>query len=1080
MLSSADVHGQSFRDHEQGGRPFGMHQFQGKELPNEWQNWSVAQDNRGVIYVANHAGVLEYDGAEWRLVKVAESNTAFSIASDSTGRIYVGSREEFGYLVPDSAGTMIYKSLMDQVNPNDLGFGIVWNTAVTSKGVFFQSHHRLFRWDGEQIDVWSSDVRMHTSFVVHDDFYVRKDSIGLLSLQGNAFQLIPGGEKFAHKRVFFMAPSGEQVFIASQEGLRGSLELDLYNGEELVSLEVDEHFRNISAEYTYYTGVVLASGYYGLSSLYDGLFIVDKNGHIIESLDDERGISEDINFAFRDAQGGLWLAHNRSGITYLPAPFGLSEYGKGEGLPASVNAVLRYQNRLFVATDEGLFRLNNRIGGKPEDDINSQFEQVIEADSMGAKGHFWSLLDRGHELLIASEYGVFRLREEKIELIGFGAPDMEMPSTFFPSAKDENKVYVALKNGLGLLEWSGNSWRARKLRGFNKKVNSLYEEADGSLWLGTATPGSIWKVELDEAGNLREETRVTDSKTLDSPFLTVENLNGKVAILAAPKGIFRPISTESGYSVVLDEDYPHGFDRPDSTSEFIDLVSVDPYSYWALYTDKVESVKIINGEHINTELPAELLLPDWGGFRNIFVEDNDVVWVNSTNYRPMLKYDSRIRASDRIDTAYMPLVRRLTILGSDSVLYGGAFSALTAPGKFKKGRLLDLDLSHKDNDLKFEFAIPHFNRQAQVAYQYKLDGHDKNWSNWTSETSVIYRNIDYGDLTFEVKARVGSEPIDGVATVIMTVYPPWFWSWWMKIFYLVFFGYSVSQFVRYQQAKKQIALLNIQRELNGRLQLANSQLRSANESLEQANRMKDEFLANASHELRTPLTAILGFTSVLKEEVPEENLEFLGLIDENGKRLLQTINSLLDLAKLRAGMLDLNFEQLDIGEKTEEVVDLLTQLAKNRDLSLEVERPVEQIRVRLDAHCYERILYNLIGNAIKFTRKGGVTVRVERKEDEVLVQVIDTGIGIDENFLPLLFDEFKQEPNNEVRSDGSGLGLTITAKLVELLNGQIGVVSKKGTGSTFTVSFRIDEIKWAGRHTGDGTHAEQRTHSAIR
>ena len=134
--------------------------------------------------------------------------------------------------------------------------------------------------------------------------------------------------------------------------------------------------------------------------------------------------------------------------------------------------------------------------------------------------------------------------------------------------------------------------------------------------------------------------------------------------------------------------------------------------------------------------------------------------------------------------------------------------------------------------------------------------------------------------------------------------------------------------------------------------------------------MKDEFLANASHELRTPLTAILGFTSVLKEELLDEHQEFVGLIDENGKRLLKTINSLLDLAKLKAGTVELKLKPLEVNAKVEKVVDMVAQLAKNRSIELNVKKSQSHIYALLDEDSFERVLYNLIGNAIKFTPEG--------------------------------------------------------------------------------------------------------------
>ena len=137
-------------------------------------------------------------------------------------------------------------------------------------------------------------------------------------------------------------------------------------------------------------------------------------------------------------------------------------------------------------------------------------------------------------------------------------------------------------------------------------------------------------------------------------------------------------------------------------------------------------------------------------------------------------------------------------------------------------------------------------------------------------------------------------------------------------------------------------------------------------------------------------------------------------------------------------------------------MQLLAPLARQNNLQFDFVRPPEPLYARLDHQYLDRILTNLIGNAIKFTDTGGVSVEVEQRGDRVCVQVRDTGIGIDESFLPHLFDEFKQESSGLARShEGNGLGLTITARLVELMDGRIEVQSEKGKGSVFTISFAV-------------------------
>jgi CheY-like chemotaxis protein len=207
-----------------------------------------------------------------------------------------------------------------------------------------------------------------------------------------------------------------------------------------------------------------------------------------------------------------------------------------------------------------------------------------------------------------------------------------------------------------------------------------------------------------------------------------------------------------------------------------------------------------------------------------------------------------------------------------------------------------------------------------------------------------------------------------------------------------------------------------------------------------------------SHEIRTPLAAIIGFASILNDEVSEQHRRFISFIERSGKRLLETLNSILNLSMLESGAVKLNREVVHVAQDVLQQSDRLRPLAEEKAIALEVVLPDEDAQAFLDPACLDRILYNLIGNAIKFTEKGGVTVTVSTHKDQVVVAVQDTGVGIDPEFLPYLFSDFKQETMGEDRSyEGIGLGLAITKRMVELLEGTIQVETEKGVGSTFTV-----------------------------
>jgi PAS domain S-box-containing protein len=233
-----------------------------------------------------------------------------------------------------------------------------------------------------------------------------------------------------------------------------------------------------------------------------------------------------------------------------------------------------------------------------------------------------------------------------------------------------------------------------------------------------------------------------------------------------------------------------------------------------------------------------------------------------------------------------------------------------------------------------------------------------------------------------------------------------------------------------------------------------AELIQAKEEAEQMSRLKSAFLANMSHEIRTPLTGIIGFATVLAKELPEEHREFAELIRSSGRRLLEMLNSVLDLAKLESNQMNLERREIDLADEIQKVVDLLTPLAQEKGLAIGMDDEGDARHLlRSDRAALNRILHNLIGNAIKFTDEGHVRVSVWSSGDRVGFDVVDTGIGIEAKFIPQLFDEFSQESFGMNRShSGTGLGLTITNRLVELMGGEIDVESTKNAGSRFAVS----------------------------
>lgn len=279
---------------------------------------------------------------------------------------------------------------------------------------------------------------------------------------------------------------------------------------------------------------------------------------------------------------------------------------------------------------------------------------------------------------------------------------------------------------------------------------------------------------------------------------------------------------------------------------------------------------------------------------------------------------------------------------------------------------------------------------------------------------------------------------------------------------LLFLG--VFLFTRYRRRQKE------RREADERQRLIDIERQKTQiekqrvEELRRLDRLKDEFLANTSHELRTPLNGIIGLTESLKDGVAgslnaevRENLE---LIASSGKRLSHLVNDILDFSKLKNKDIVLSKGAVDLHSTADVVVRLSHTLIENKKLKLINSIPKHLPLIEADENRLQQILYNLIGNAIKFTEKGYISLFAEEKAGQIHISVTDTGIGILPNKLSGIFNSFEQADGSTAREyGGTGLGLSVTKQLVELHGGTIAVSSKVGKGSIFTVVLPIGNAK---------------------
>ncbi len=1094
------------------GKPFIINWLP-KEYGGNAQDWGIAQDNRGVMYFANNDGLLEYDGASWRMHEFSDNSFIRSLAIGADSNIYIGGKGEIGFFLPGNEMqknngsknpfNRKYISLTKYLLPKDEDFKDVWKTCINLKSVFFQTKNRLFRYTPSQntnnnrdsvcsncIHVWTSEERFGGLAIVNNNIYTTTANKGLMEILGDSIVTLPGSEKIGNGFVFIV-PYNDTA--GSKKILIGTNDQQLYIYDGKACRLLNSKAIDFIKQFNIYDAIALKDGTIAIATQGGGVIIIDPSagGKIVRVFNKESGLKSDIIYNLNvDKQSALWITTN-NGISRVEATSPLTSYDEESGLGGAGFYIEKFQNHIYVATEVGVSYLQeaNTTSNNISYNITAtEIQHPAFTPVQGLHSWTWCLLSvpEAKEMLAGTELGIYSIRGDKATfLMSFGHDVVCMHR----SDKDSNRVYIGLRyGGIASIYYnhtSGTWTNEGNIPGVDEYIFRINESEDGSLWLTAKYNKYLVRIIFPDAQSVRKEMHKLQVKHYD----TTQGLPNKLMIYTTTIAkqlyvyemgkIYKYISSLDKFIIdtniyknvkfkdaaeIMDEDKIGNiwFDCnniiyraiPKSTGGYsmdsVSFLRLEPQQYLAMYSD----------------------------------EENNAVWFAGSG--ELIHYDNR--SQKNINTNFPALIRRVSLIGADSVIYDG----LPFTGSEQQPSLL-----YNNNSLRFEYAATSYDNPTANQYQYFLEGFDKDWSGWTAETKKDYTNLPEGSYQFHVRAKNIYKQISLEAIYSFEILPPWWRTWWAYTLYAIIFLTAISLLIRWRissihQEKIILEKKVIQRtaELRAekeKVESTLSELKSTQAQLIQSEKMASlgELTAGIAHEIQNPLNFVNNFSEVNNELIDEMNAELdkgdineakviagdikqnLEKINNHGKRADAIVKGMLQHSRKNTGIK----EPTDINALCDEYLRLSYHGLRAKDKSFNATMKTDFDhsigKINIIPQDIGRVILNLINNAfyacaerlgstanekIKFAEKNyqpTVSIQTKKINDKVEIKITDNGKGIPKNIVEKIFQPFfTTKPTGQ----GTGLGLSLSYDIIKAHGGDIKVESKENEGTTFIIN----------------------------
>lgn len=1038
------------------------------------QVFSIYADSKGLLWFATQDGLNMYDGYTFRVFRHQPGNenslldyAVNTICETDTGIFWIGTREgmsrldlkkgEFTHYVhnPDSQNSLVDNNVWLITNDSE---GHLWIATRNGMSRFDPSTKRFSNYTFSPTD--TNSISNNFVFAIVEDSYKNiwiggrggLDRYDLKTSRFYNYKIYPDHPKsIALNGITSLSAANNILWVGSYSGLY-NIDLEKIDSEPVI---FKKHLSD--TKLTVRSIFTRGDENVWVGTMGQGLYRYNPfSGQSVNYKNSSRpgAVSEDrIMSLYQSEDGVLWIGTSSSGLNKFNIS---SERFRTISFPDNslsgnfeISAVTEdHKGNLWVGTSEGkLIRVNGQFSGTPElkyynTDKNPdnyfgtvEIRSIVEDD----KGNIWAgSFGNGIYLINPVSDKVTKIKHER-------GNDKSLSNDFIHSIykTDDGTIWIGTgAGGLNRFNTPDNSFTSFKHNPDDTKslsrneVTAVCEDDEGYIWAGTSLGGlNRYDRNKEEFDNyLHDNTDIssissnriiclfTDSRS----NLWIGTFGGGLNKWLPDKKAFEHYNTVDGLA-----------------SNIVNSIVEDSDGNLWISTDKGISVfnvstKAVKNYDVNDGLRANMFLQG-AGYRS---KINGYIYFGSSDGLNFFKPEN------------LYINNKSDIVFTDFKIFNK--SVFPGEGSALKTNILysdEVTLSYDQNFITFEFASLDYNNPQKNQYAYKMEGFNREWINAGSQRYATYTNLDPGEYTFRVRASNSSGiwNEEGISMHVILL-PPWWQTWWA---YLMYAAAIMSILLFFRQFElKRIKLRN-------ELQMRNVEAKK----LQEIDRMKSQFFANISHEFRTPLTLILGLTeklsSGIKDIAPKKDF---GIIKKNANRLLHLINQLLELSKLETGNVELRVAKYDINVFLKRVLSSFTSIAERKNMAILInDHPLseagdqKEVFLYFDPEKFETIFYNLIGNAIKFSPEGEkIEVEVIPHIHNIDIRVTNTGVGIQQENLPYIFNRFYQVDETSSRGyEGTGIGLALVKELVEIHDGQINVMSIEDKETTFTLRIPV-------------------------